>query len=82
MAEVQISQRRELHWLLDRISERDLSRARDFLRELVDPVALSLLNAPFDDEPESPAERAAVDTARREPGEGTPHEDVLREFGL
>jgi hypothetical protein len=49
---------------------------------LADPVALSLLNAPYDDEPETEAERALVEVARSEPGPGTPHEDVLREFGL
>ena len=56
--------------------------AREFLRSLLDPVALSLLNAPYDDEPETEDERAAVEAARREPGPGTPHEEVLREFGL
>jgi hypothetical protein len=38
--------------------------------------------APFDDEPESEEERAEVEAARRETGPGTPHEEVLREFGL
>ena len=74
--------RQELHWLLDRIPESEVSTARRFLRSLVDPIALSLLNAPYDDEPETEDERAAVEAARREPGPGTPHEDVLREFGL
>ncbi len=45
-------------------------------------VVLSLLNAPYDDEPETEDERAAVEVARGEPGPGTPHADVLREFGL
>jgi len=74
--------RQELHWLLDRIPESDVSTARRFLRSLVDPIALSLLNAPYDDEPETEDERAAVEVARREPGPGTPHQDVRREFGL
>ena len=62
--------RHELHWLLDRIPESDVSTAHRFLRSLVDPVALSVLNAPYDDEPETEEERAAVDVARREPGPG------------
>jgi len=41
-----------------------------------------LLTAPPDDEPEPEEERAAVEEARSEAGFGTPHEEVLREFGL
>lgn len=74
--------REELHKILDHIPETDVATARKFLRSLVDPVELSLLSAPVDDEPESEAEREAVERARREPSRGTPHEEVLREFGL
>jgi hypothetical protein len=74
--------RHELHILLDHIPDNDVPTARKFLRSLVDPVELSLLTAPLDDEPESEEERAAVEAARDEPGPGTPHEEVLREFGL
>jgi hypothetical protein len=74
--------RHELHILLDHIPDDDVPTARKFLRSLVDPVELSLLKAPLDDEPESDEERAAVEAARSEPGPGTPHEEVLREFGL
>ncbi len=74
--------RHEVHWLLEHIPESDVSTARKFLRSLVDPVALSLLNAPYDDEPATEAEETVVEAARREPGCGTPHEEVLREFGL
>lgn len=74
--------RQELHALLDHIPESDVPTARKFLRSLLDAVELSLLTAPLDDEPETEEERAAVEAARREPGPGTPHEEVLREFGL
>ena len=74
--------REELHKIVDHIPETDVATARKFLRSLVDPVELSLLSAPVDDESESEAEREAVERARREPGRGTPHEEVLREFGL
>ena len=74
--------RRELHWLLDHIPESDVSTARKFLRSLVGPVALSLLTAPDDDEPETEHEKIAAESARKEPRPGTPHEEVLREFGL
>jgi hypothetical protein len=81
--EIQTSEaHREMHWLLDHIPEADVPTARKFLRALADPVALSLLNAPLDDEPEIETEHAAVDAAKREPGRGAPHEDILHEFGL
>ena len=74
--------RRELHELLDHVPPSDVPKARRFLRSLVDPVSLSLLSAPEDGEPETDAEREAVESARAETGPGTPHEEVLREFGL
>jgi hypothetical protein len=49
---------------------------------LADPVRRSIALAPFDDEPQSEEERAEVDAARRASGPGTPHEEMLREFGL
>ncbi len=73
--------RHELHLLLDHIPDNDVPAARKFLRSLVDPVEFSLLTAVLDDEPETVEDRAAVETARGEPGPGTPHEEVLREFG-
>ena len=40
----------------------------------------SILNAPFDDEPETEEERTEVEAARNEKSSGTSHEEVLREF--
>jgi hypothetical protein len=74
--------REELHWLLDRVPDADMATARKFLGSLVDPVAMFLLRAPDDDEVETSQERAVVERARQEPGPGTPHEEMLREFGL
>lgn len=74
--------RHELHVLLDHIPDNDIPTAWKFLRSLVDPVELSLLTAALDDEPETEEERGVVEAARSEPGPGTPHEEVLREFGL
>jgi hypothetical protein len=48
----------------------------------MDPVELSLLSAPVDDEPETEDERTAVERALAEPCPVTSHEEVLREFGL
>ena len=77
-----VNAREELHRILDHIPERDVPIVHKLLRSLVDPVELSLLNAPIDDESETEEERDAVERARREPGPGTSHEEVLREFGL
>jgi hypothetical protein len=50
----------------------------------IDPVLLSLLNAPSDDEPYSEEQRGrdadAVASLAR--GEGISHAEVLREFGV
>jgi hypothetical protein len=77
-----VTTREELHKILDHIPETDVATVHKFLRSLVDPVELSLLSAPVDDQPQTEAEREAVERARCEPGRGTPHEEVLREFGL
>ena len=51
---------------------------------MTDPVARSLSTTPFEDEPITPEESAALDAvhAAIQRGEGTPHEEILREFGL
>ena len=74
--------RQDLHTLVDHIPAGDVPAARKILRALLDPVELSLLSAPVDEEPETEDERAAVERALAEPCPGTSHEEVLREFGL
>jgi len=48
---------------------------------LVDPVELALLAAPPDDEPETEAEREAVERALSDPRPDVSLEEVLREYG-
>ena len=77
--------REELHELVDHIREPYVASARDYLRSLVDPLELALLNAPADDEPMTEHERAAwdADERRRQRGESPiPHDEVLRELGI
>ena len=74
--------REELHKLIDHIPEGDVAAARKILRSLVDPVELSLLTAPPDDEPESEQERQAVEDALKDPRSDVPLQEVLREYGL
>jgi hypothetical protein len=82
MAEPTENERQELHSLVDHIPASDLPAVRKILRALADPVRKSILNAPFDDEPETEEELADVEAARRETGTGTSHEEVLREVGV
>lgn len=79
------SEKQQLHDLIDQLPP---ERGAAFLRALhslaADPVLLSLLNAPLDDEPYTEKQRRedaeAEESIAR--GEGIRHEDVLREFGL
>lgn len=59
--------RERLHQIVDELPEPDAERAlRALERWRDDPVGLALAAAPFDDEPETPEERAAVEQAREE----------------
>jgi len=77
--------REELRMLVEHIPESDVPTARKILRALMDPVELSLLTAPPDDEPLSEHEMAALEEADRRQQRGEPliaHEEILREFGV
>jgi hypothetical protein len=70
--------------MIDQLDPGQFQAIAQLLEVMVDPIARSLANAPVEDEPISAEEAAALDAAhasiRR--GEGTPHEEILREFGL
>ncbi len=57
-----------------------------FLESIVDPAKARLQNAPFDDEPETEAERLAMTQARtslrKNGGKGVPHNEAMRRLGL
>jgi hypothetical protein len=76
--------REALHRLVDSIPAAHLDDARKALEPLTDPLLASLANAPYDDEPETDEERAAVEEGweayRR--GDWVSAEDVRRELGL
>ena len=70
--------------LLDQLGPGQLAAVVHLLEVMVDPVTRSIADAPVEDE-EITAETAAdLDRARAsiERGEGIPHEEILREFGL
>jgi len=63
--------KQQLHRLIDRLPESDVLAALRYLEFLLSQ------DAPID-----PEMLARIDTARREPSPGIPHEDIMREFGL
>jgi len=77
-------ERQQAHALLDMLSAEKLSAVRDLLEVMVEPLSRSLALAPVEDEEITPETAAALDRARASlsRGEGIPHEDILREFGL
>lgn len=80
--------REALHHVIDTLPEPALPRAAALLARLeAEEAALPafLRNAPLDDEPETPAERAAMEEVYAEIESGEPalsHEEVKRELGL
>jgi hypothetical protein len=79
-----LQQRHEAHLLIDVLPEEKLSAVRSILEVLVEPLSRSLAMAPIDDEELAPETIASIQEARSSlaRGEGIPHEEILREFGL
>jgi hypothetical protein len=78
------SERKQAHLLLDVLADEKLSAVRSLLEVMVEPLSRSLAVAPIEEEDLTPETAAALDRARASlaRGEGIPHEEVLREFGL
>jgi hypothetical protein len=79
------SGKQELHHLIDQLPAEQIAPALRYMHYLcADPVLLSLLNAPPDDEPYTDEQRArdAESEAAIASGNGTSHSELLREFGL
>jgi hypothetical protein len=76
--------RQYVHELIDQLPPAKLSAVAGLLEVMVEPVARSLALAPVEDEEITPETAAALDRARASiaRGEGIPHEEILREFGL
>jgi hypothetical protein len=77
-------QRQQAHALLDMLPAEKLNAVRSLLEVMVEPLARSLALAPVEDEDITPETAAAIDRSRASlhRGEGIPHEEMLREFGL
>jgi hypothetical protein len=77
-------ERREAHALLDVLPPEKLNAVRSLLEVMVEPLARSLALAEVEPEEITPETAAALDRARASlaRGEGIPHDEILREFGL
>ena len=77
-------ERRQAHALLDALPAEKLNAVRNLLEVMAEPPARSLALADVEEEGLAPDTAAALDRARASlaRGEGIPHDDVLREFGL
>jgi hypothetical protein len=77
-------QRQQAHVLLDMLPAEKLAAVRRLLEVMVEPLSGSLASAPVEEEEVAPETAAAIERARASlsRGEGVPHEDVRREFGL
>ena len=79
--------RTKLHGLIESLPSEDIPTALRILEALnssSNSGPMALRDVPFDDEPETEEERAAVAEARREieEGKGIPHDEVMRRLGL
>jgi len=76
--------RQQAHALLDLLPAAKMHAVRSLLEVMVEPLARSLALAPVEEEEITPETAEALDRARASlaRGEGIPHEDIMREFGL
>lgn len=72
------------HELIDQLAPNQLSAIVKLLEVMIDPLVRSIAAAPVEDEeilPEIPAELDAAHASIAR-GEGIPHEEILRKFGM
>ena len=79
-----IEERQKAHALLDMLPVEKLNAVRGLLEAMVEPLARSLALAPLEEQEITSEMAAALARARASlaRGEGIPHEEILREFGL
>jgi len=77
-------ERRHAHELLDMLPDEKVAAVRSLLQVMVEPLSGSLASAPVDEEEITSETAAALERSRASlaRGEGIPHEEILREFGL
>jgi hypothetical protein len=77
-------ERQQAHALLDMLPDEKLNAVRTLLKVMVEPLSRSLALAAVEEEELAPETAAALERARASlsHGEGIPHEEIVREFGL
>ena len=77
-------ERQQAHALVDMLPPAKLKAVRRLLEVMVEPLTRSLALAPVEEEEITPEMADALDRARAAlvRGEGIPHDEILREFGL
>jgi hypothetical protein len=80
----QTQERQQAHALLDMWPDEKLAAVRSLLEVMVEPLSRSLASAPVEDEAIADETAAAIERSRASlaRGEGIPHEQILREFGV
>jgi hypothetical protein len=76
--------RQQAHELLDQLGPAQFDAVVKLLEVMVEPLSRSLALAPVEEEEITSETAAALDCARASlaRGEGIPHDEILREFGL
>ncbi len=84
MAHAATNPKQLAHELIERMAPGQLSAVVSLLEIMLDPLARTLANAPFDDEPvgEEEARQVAASRDSLARGGGIPHEEMLADFGL
>ena len=77
-------QRQHAHELIDKMSVRQVAAAVGLFEAMLDPVEISLANAPYDDEPLTAEEIKALDASHEwlKHNDPIPHNQVLAELGI
>ena len=77
-------ERQRAHQLIDQLGAAQFDAVVRLLEVMVEPLARSLALAPVEEEEITADTAAALDRARASlaRGEGIPHEEILREYGL
>jgi len=80
----QLPTKKHAHELIDQMAPGQIAAVVGLMEILLDPVARSLANAPYDDEPVSDEEKREILEAREwlRHNEPISNEEVLAEFGL
>jgi len=76
--------KQQAHELIDRMVPSQVSAVVGLLEVMLDPVAVALANAPYDDEPITAEEEVSLAEAREwlKYNKSIPHKQVLAELGI